>query len=69
MLGIFAVQLCDYGGYLWLGGFDRNHIAQGHTPDWFQLFPPIDIEYEGIPYVVWVDSMSLGTAALNLQSI
>ena len=67
MPGIFAVQLCNYGGYLWLGGFDRNHVAQGHTPAWFQLVAPIDIEYEGVPYVVWVDSMSLGNTALNLQ--
>ena len=69
MPGIFAVQLCDYGGFLWLGGFDRNHIAQGHTPAWFQLIAPIDIGYEGMPYVVWVDSMSLGNTALNLQGI
>jgi hypothetical protein len=39
MPGIFALHLCPSGGFLWLGGYDRNHVAARKVPQYAPIIP------------------------------
>jgi hypothetical protein len=63
MRGVFATQLCASGGFLWLGGYDRDHIAARQVPQYASRFHYISEQAAypaSRPYFVRVSGFSIG---------
>lgn len=60
---LFATQLCDSGGFLWLGGYDPTHVT---AP--VQYVPASPSFLSAYSYVVDLAQITIGTTSVPLAS-
>ena len=68
MRGMFAMHLCNEGGFLWLGNYDRNHVAARRVPEFVPIIGGWPPRY-GHPYIVRMDAISIGGQELSTKDI
>lgn len=73
MPGVFATHLCASGGFLWLGGYDRNHVAARTLPQYAPIRTYLGHALQfpaSLPFYVQIAGLSVGSGpVLSTENI